>query len=198
MTEYVGNLALKRSVSAAPSNKRRVASTIKAKPLVLKTKRVSVAATPKPAAIQHSKAKSIRRSLALQRLKMLLGSILVIFVVAGIFALVVYRQATILEMNFNNLSIERQISRLEQERSQISEELAQKTNLDLIRQQAIERLGLQDPAGIQLVRVIVPVSDRVVFAGTGSSGTNTEAYLAGVYKTVEGYFKSMNQNRQGK
>ena len=89
---------------------------------------------------------------------------LIVFLVTGVFALVVYRQAMILEMNFANLSVERQITKINQETSQISESLAQKTNLDLIRHQAIDRLGLQDPARSQIITVAIPDSDRVVFA----------------------------------
>ncbi len=37
-----------------------------------------------------------------------------------------------------------------------------KTNLDLIRQQAMDKLGLQDPAGSRLVQVVIPQSDRII------------------------------------
>ena len=195
MTDNFGNLALERKPSPQ-SGARRFAPPGISKPLVFKSRRISTAATPGHEAVQQARAKVIRRSLAIQRIRLLLGSILVIFAVAGLFSWVVYRQAAILEMNFSNLSIERQITRLDQERSQISEELSLKTNLDLIRQQAIERLGLQDPAGSQIVRVIVPASDRIVFARPLNGSSDNEAYLAEVFKTVEGYFRSMNQQRQ--
>lgn len=196
MTKVSGNLALKISPAIETSDVRRTVGPVKRKKTVIKPKRVSVSATPGRGAVQQTQVKAIRQQLAFQRLRMLLGAILTIFVIAGVFAFVMYRQATILEMNFSNLAIERQISRLDQERSQISEELAQKTNLDLIRQQAMDKLGLQDPAGSQLVQVVIPQSDRIIFAQPSAGSTENETFLASVYRTVEGYFKSLNQ--QGK
>lgn len=196
MTKTSGNLALNTGATMKTFDVRRSAGPVKRKEPVLKPKRVSVSATPRREVVQQAQVKAIRQQLAFQRLRMLLGAILTIFVIAGAFAFVVYRQATILEMNFKNLAIERQISRLDQERGQISEELAQKTNLDLIRQQAMDKLGLQDPAGSQLVQVVIPQSDRIIFAQPSAGTSENEAFLASVYRTVEGYFKSLNQ--QGK
>ena len=197
MTENFGNLALQRKRSATSARPSRTLPMKRPQPMEFKTKRIPVTATPAPEQTTRANAHAIRRSLALQRLKLLAISALIVIVVTGVFALVVYRQAHILEMNFYNLSVERQITKLDQDSSQIKESLAQQTNLDLIRQLAISRLGLQDPAGSQIILVDMPDTDRVVFSGSSSVSTDNEAYLASVFTTLEGYFKSMSQKRQG-
>lgn len=196
MTDYNGNLALQRKRSAASI---RIVQKQQPRPraMVIKTKRIPVSATPAVEQTNQAKVRKIRRALARQRLKMLAGIAAIIFLVTGIFSLVVYRQAKILEMNFQNVATERQITKIEQDNGQISEALAQKTNLDLIRQQAIEKLGLQDPGGSQLIEVSMPQTDRVVFSSLVNDSPDNEAYLASVFINIEGYFKSMNQQRQG-
>ncbi len=194
MTEYYGNLALQRRRPTATKAIKRPASASR---LDIKTRRIPVTATLAPEQTSLAKAKAIRRSLARQRLKMLMGILAIVFMLTGIFALVVYRQAMILEMNFGNLAVERQIAKINQECSQIEESLAQKTNLDLIRRQAVEKLGLQDPARRQIVSVVIPDSDRVVYASAGTSNPDDEVYLANIFSTLEGYFKTLNQQRQG-
>ncbi len=156
----------------------------------LKTCRVPVTATPDPDAVLQLRAHAIRREMTRRRLRLLSTLVSLVLLVAGVFALVVYRQARILEMNFSAVAMEQQILQYEKESSQIREALAQDTNLDLIRQQAISRLGLQDPARSQLVSVQIPASYRVVYARQVVSGSDDAAYLSGVYATIEGYFKT--------
>lgn len=194
MSDSYGNLALQRRRPTAARDNRRRSEPVR---LDIQTKRIPVTSTPDSERVNMLKARAIRHSLARQRLKFLLGMVMIIFLLTGVFALVVYRQSTILEMNFANLSVERQITKINQQASQISESLAQKTNLDLIRRQAVERLGLQDPAHSQIVSVAIPDSDRVVYASLSASSPNDETYLAKVFSTIEGYFKTMNQQRQG-
>lgn len=138
----------------------------------------------------------IDRQLAFRRFKALTAMVMVIALVAGVYGIIVFRQAMILEANFDNLRIERTITRLEQESNQISESLAQKTNLDLIRRRAIEDLGLQDPARSQVISVYVPDTDRVVFASANAGAADQEAYLNNIFDNVEGFFKTLNQQRQ--
>ena len=196
MTEYYGNLALQRKKASTSVRPPRVLPLARPQPAVIKARRIPVTATPAPAVTSRANAQAIRRSLAVQRLKILAAAVLIVLTVTGIFTLVVYRQARILELNFHNLSVERQITKLDQSSSQIREALAQKTNLDLIRQQAISRLGLQDPASSQIVSVSMPGTDRVVFNTSDPVNSENETYLAIVFSTLEGYFKSMNQQRK--
>ncbi|NLW11168.1 MAG: hypothetical protein GX028_04035 [Clostridiaceae bacterium] len=138
----------------------------------------------------------IDRQLAFRRFKALAAMVMVIALVAGVYGIIVFRQAMILESNFENLRIERTITKLEQESNQISESLAQKTNLDLIRRRAIDDLGLQDPARSQVISVFVPDTDRVVFASANAGAADQEAYLNNIFDNVEGFFKTLNQKRQ--
>lgn len=138
----------------------------------------------------------IDRQLAFRRFKALAAMVMVIALVAGVYGIIVFRQAMILEANFENLRIERTITKLEQESNQISESLAQKTNLDLIRRKAIEDLGLQDPARSQVINVYLPDTDRVVFASANAGAADQEAYLNNIFDNVEGFFKTLNQQRQ--
>lgn len=194
MTDFQGNLALKRRRSPI---KKHTAPLRPLPGVNIRTRRISVADVPDRDLAAAAKAAQIRRALTRQRIKTLAGIIAVVFIISGLFAFIVYRQAMILEMNFTNLSLERQINQLEQKNSQISEELAQKTNLDQIRHQAVERLGLQDPARTQIVTVFIPRSDRVIYAVPRQESLDEEAYLSSVFSSVEGYFRTINQQRQG-
>jgi uncharacterized membrane protein len=193
LTEYFGSLALKRK---QPAIVRQIGQVEAPRRSDIKLKRISLEATPAPAVTSQVKMRTIRRTLARQRLKLLMGIILIVFIVTGIFAVVVYRQAMILEMNFDNLAAERKINKIGQTCGQISESLAQKTNLDLIRQQAINKLGLQDPARSQIITVSIPNSDRVVFASPATLDPDDESYLADVFSSIEGYFRTIGQKRQ--
>jgi hypothetical protein len=194
MAEIYGNLALQRRRSASIQHVKRQSVNRQER---IPMKRIPVTATPAPEQSSLAKARYIRHALACRRLKLLAGIVLTVLLVAAVFALVVYRQAMILEMNFQNLSVERQITKINQENGQISEDLAQKTNLDLIRHVAVERLGLQDPARSQIATVTIPDTDRVVFASPAAGNPDEEAYLASVFSTIEGYFKTLSQRRQG-
>jgi len=175
---------------------RRPAAKPAARPVKYVTRRIPVSATPAPETTQIAKARAIQHRLALQRVKLMMSIICTVLLVAGVFALVVYRQAMILEMNFHNLAIEQKISKINQESSQISEALALKTNLDDIRRKAVEKLGLQDPAQRQVITVCIPDTDRVVFAAPQAGSSEDEAYLACVMKNIEGYFRTLSQQRQ--
>lgn len=139
----------------------------------------------------EAKARQVRRSLTLRRLRSLASLITMVLLVAGIFGLIVYRQARILELNFANLKLERNIEKTIQSTGQINESLAQKTNLEQIRQQAVERIGLQVPAGKQVIVVDIPDSDRVVYASASDLNPADEAVLADVFCNIEGFFKTL-------
>lgn len=159
----------------------------------LKVRRISIQESDARQNLAHQKAQAINRQLSHRRLLTLLGIVCVIAVISAVYGLVVYRQAMILEANFDNLKIERSIAKMKQESSQIRESLAQRTNLDLIRRLAIDELGLQDPARSQVVNVYVPDTDRVVYAASNSGIAEQDAYLGNIFSNVEGFFKTVNQ-----
>ncbi len=197
MSDYYGNLALKARRSPAPVQRNRSQPTVRPQFQQLRPRRIRSMETPAPEQSASASARAIRRDIARQRLRSLMSVVCIVLLVTGIFTLVVYRQAKILELNFDNLKSESERVKIEQQNGQISEALAQKTNLDQIRQQAIEKLGLQDPASSQIVMVSIPDSDRIIFANPQTTGNENDAFLANAFSTIEGYFKSMNQQRQG-
>ena len=195
MHDTAGNLALKRRKTVTRKHKAQVL-TLKPAHQPIKARRVSVQETPDANQINMIRSRQIRKKLAFHRMKMLASLICMVLVIAGLFSFVVYRQAMIVEMNFDNLARERLITQIGQENSQLSESLAQQTNLDYIRQQAIEKLGLQDPARSQIVPVYVPDSDRVIFNTADQRNMDDDAYLASVFNTLEGFFLNLSQQRK--
>ena len=192
MAEAYGNLALKRKQGTGERKNTQVTPLRQ----TIKVRRITERQSADPRLEATRKARQIRRSLALHQLKMMVQLISVVLILAGLFSFIVFRQARIMEMNFANLRIERQMTRIEQENGQMSEVLAQKTNLDLIRHVAIERLGLQDPARSQMVKVHVPAYDRVVYAAPLQREVDEETYLSSVFSTIEGYFLNIQSQRQ--
>jgi hypothetical protein len=208
MNSTRGNLAFKEDYHNRPRSRAAVARSSQNGMVVrkrqnkqsalpkLRVRRVSAEQTVMKLDYIKQQERAISRDLAIQRLVSLSGIILVIALVASVYGVIVYRQASILEENFANVRIERTISKLDQESNQISEALAQKTNLDLIRRRAINELGLQDPARSQVISVFVPDTDRVVYASANAGAADREAYLNNVFTNVEGFFKTLNQRRQ--
>lgn len=196
MNHVRGNLALKPVRPEIQPRRRMLPPARPTRPSGVRIKRVEMETLPAHQAFIMNQQTAIRRELTARRLKALVGMVSVIMLLAGLYGIMVYRQAMILEANFANIRVENTIGKLDQESSQISEALAQKTNLDLIRKQAVEKLGLQDPAHRQIIHVIIPDSDRVVYASAASS-LQTDSQLANIFSNIEGYFKNMNQQRQG-
>lgn len=194
MPDSLGNLALKRKRSGTTG---RSYPRLQVHRHDFKPHRIPVSATPDSWQIEIMRARAIHRQLAHRRLRLLSMLIILVLSVSGLFALIVYRQAMILEENFENVAIAREIDQMNQESSQIRESLAQNTNLDEIRHAASSRLGLQDPARSQVVSVVVPKTDSVIFSQPGTPGTQDEAYLASVFSTIEGFFKTMTVKNQG-
>jgi hypothetical protein len=194
MPDSMGNLALKRKRFGTTG---RNYTRLQVHKHDFKPLRIPVSATPDARQIERLRARAIHRQLARRRLRLLSMLIILVLSVSGLFALIVYRQAMILEDNFENVAIAREIEQMDQESSQIRESLAQNTNLDAIRQEASSRLGLQDPARAQVVTVVIPKTDSVVFSQPGTPGTQDEAYLASVFSTIEGFFKTMTVKNQG-
>jgi hypothetical protein len=193
MSEQYGNLALNQKPD------RRLQEPLQRVPAPRKQARppietVRIGTEPvKPAVdLTYERARQIRRELTASRIRSLLLILMTVMMVSGIFGLMVYRQSQILSENFTNLAITRQISKYNEESGQISEKLAVRTELDQIRTQAIQRLGLQVPARNQLVTVVIPNTDRVVFNDTKRQDPDTEQYLSSLLFNLEGFFKTID------
>jgi hypothetical protein len=197
MRDQYGNLALKNEpeqrrkqpvqrIPAQTQNQRKTVETIR------------IAATPVSSRAQDAdeRARRIRRELTAVRIKSLVMILSAVVIVTGLFGLMVYRQSMILKDNFANLAITRQINQLKEESGQISERMALRTELELIRTQAVQRLGLQVPARSQIVSVVIPNTDRVVFNSKASAAPDTENYLLSLLFNLEGFFKTLDVKGQ--
>lgn len=194
MYESQGSLALKKR--RADAVKRPILEPVQKKP-ALKTRRISTSETPDFQQQMQERAVSIRKSLLRKRLRLMSSTVALVLLVAGIFGIIVYRQAMILEMNFHTVAMEREVNSKREESSQIREWLAQNTNLDLIRQQAMTRIGLQDPARSQVVNVYIPDTDRIVFHHDVGMDDSDEIYLSDVVSKIEAYFKTLTVSQRG-
>ena len=200
MREQYGNLALK----AIPAQKRQqpVRIAVHKKPIrpTIETVRVEpmpIRSQAKNTAERSVYSRRIRHELTINRIKNLVLIICTVGIVTGIFGLMVYRQSMILKANFSNLAIIKQVSKFKEETGQIKERLAMNSQLDLIRTQAVQKLGLQVPASRQIVTVVIPNSDRVIFNDTHSSDPDTENYLISLLFNLEGFFKTLDVKGQG-
>ena len=123
MYESQGSLALKKR--RADAVKRPILEPVQKKP-ALKTRRISTSETPDFQQQMQERAVSIRKSLLRKRLRLMSSTVALVLLVAGIFGIIVYRQAMILEMNFHTVAMEREVNSKREESSQIREWLAQK------------------------------------------------------------------------
>ncbi len=194
MSDTQGNLALKKR---RPVSRRRAKLDRLPQKPVLKTKRVAAPVQASWEQQAQQRARAIRRTLVRQRIRLLVGMVSLVLAVAGLFALIVYRQAMILEANFKTVAMERELEQKERESSQIREWLAQNTNLDQIRQQAGSRLGFQDPARSQVIAVRVPDRDRVVYRLDADREEDPDAVLSDMVSTIEAYFKTLAVDQPG-
>ncbi len=126
-----------------------------------------------------------------QRIGRIFICVLAVSIVTAVFAGILYRSATILEMNYANVKIENEIKTLDKEVNQLKEELSKKTDLNLIRTLAMDRLGMQDPGQKQIVQVSIPVGDRMIIEGDIQGTTGEDTQLSNAMNNIEGFFKTI-------
>ena len=193
MRDQYGNLALKK----APEQRlkepmRRIPAQRKTARPTIETIRIKADPITTTNHSAEDRARQIRRELTASRIKSLVLILCTVVLVTGLFGMMVFRQSQILSSNFANLSVTRQIKKLDEESGQISERLALRTELDQIRTLAIQRIGLQVPARSQIVTVVIPDTDRVVFNAGARNDPDTENYLVGLLFNLEGFFKTID------
>lgn len=110
---------------------------------------------------------------------------------ALVFTGILYRQTQIMEMNYQNVKLEREISQVRTETERIKEEFVDTVDLSAIRRIAIEELGMRVPASSQVVTVSIPAGDRVVIDTEGSGSDAGDADLDNMFDNLEGFFKTM-------
>lgn len=159
----------------------------------LKPRRIAVSMAPAAGQMQTARALAVHRRLMLNRFLLMAKLVAVVLTISAIFGFVLYRQARIVTMTYENASQQRTLDESRRLVGQLKEELVAQTDLDQIRQFAIHQLGLQDPAAKQIVRVVLPPSDRIVFSGATAAPQDEEAYLKALFSRVEGYFKTLSR-----
>lgn len=136
-------------------------------------------------------ASLLHRQMAKQRIGQIFACILAVSIISAVFAGILYRNSNILEQNYANIKIEREIKRIYMENDQLKEEMAKKTDLALIRKMAVSRMGMQDPGLHQIVRVSIPVSDRIVIEADGKDVEDADTALNNTFNNIEGYFRTI-------
>ena len=114
-----------------------------------------------------------------------------IIIVAGMFSFLLYRQSQITSLNFQNNAVQKQITLLEQETSQIQEDLVASADLSQIRWDAMEKLAMQEPGSKQLAFVKLPSQDKLVTNAALSSSISSKASLAKAKANLAQYYSSL-------
>lgn len=102
------------------------------------------------------------RSISRKRLKETIVVLAGIAIVAVMFGSVLFKQAQITSLNFQNNATQKRISALNQESAQLREFLISGADLEQIRLEATNRLEMQEPGFQQLVKVELPETDKLI------------------------------------
>lgn len=155
---------------------------------------------PKPAGIPFSADRKrmliteqnlVHRKFSKDRNKNFLMYLFAISFAALVFTGILYRQAQIMEMNYQNVRLENEINQVKTESERIKEEFVDAVDLSSIRKIAIEELGMREPASSQIVSVTIPAGDRVVIDTAGSGNGTDNVDLDNMFDNLEGFFKTM-------
>ncbi len=134
-------------------------------------------------------AKNIRKQMSKQRAFAIFSAIILIAVITASFSGILIRQSRILELNYANARLEREIVTLENETKAIREELTKRTNLEEIREIAVSRLRMQDPGERQIKRVSIPKTDVLIVHYSPVSQATTTDEMDEIFNNLEGFFK---------
>lgn len=140
---------------------------------------------------EYKRASLLHKQMARKRIGAIVTCIIIVMTLSAAFAGILYRSSKIMEMNYANVKIEREIDRLSKENDQLIEIMSKKTDLKIIRTSAIEKLGMQDPGQHQIVNVSIPVSDRVIIDSSVNKVSNDETQLSNAFNNIEGFFKTI-------
>ena len=147
----------------------------------------------------RSREDAVRRREALRRIRRMACTYATILAIAGVLGYMVYRQAIVMQCSYAVAQAEDRIRALNADTQVVREQIASGTDLERIRTLAIERLGMQDPATRQLVRVDLPQSDRLVLGDAPSVALTSvetdpdrgDPLLEGAMDDLEGFFRTL-------
>lgn len=134
-----------------------------------------------------------RRSPWQQSRRVLSMSVGVIVIVFAALLILLYNQSRIIEVNFANAALQRQINLLTKENAQRREEISKSMDLGKIRTEA-ERLGLQTPLESQVIEIKQSQRDQIVInlRSANAEGVDPgELDMTAIFANVEGFFKTI-------
>ncbi|HZW97330.1 MAG TPA: hypothetical protein VFF56_00605 [Bacillota bacterium] len=99
------------------------------------------------------------------RARHMFSLVLVVLLAALVLGISVWRYAQIVELNFSNVRLTRQIKELEKENSLIRNEISNKMSLEEIKENASTEIGLQKANSEQIIQLNFSAVDKIVFAG---------------------------------
>ncbi len=182
-----GNLAYKLPEFSYKDNRKKVQTREYRKRYKADPKRVTFNHVSEETRI----AERFHHQMARQRIGAIFAVIIVVAFVAVTFAGILYRSSQILEMNYANVKLEREIKNIVKDNNQLMETMSKKTDLNLIRSLAIKRLSMQDPAQKQVVHVMIPVSDRIIIDKENQNINGDSTQLVNAFNNIEGFFKTI-------
>lgn len=138
------------------------------------------------------KYKLKERSVSRKRFKESLFVILGVAIVTSMFASVLFRQAQIASLNFQNNATEKRIDAIKQETAQIRENMILGTDLEKIYREATERLGMQEPGTNQIICVRIANGDKLLTRNTYNSIEVSPVALAQAKEDLAEYFSDEN------
>jgi len=118
-------------------------------------------------------------------------AVLGISLIALMFSFILYRQSQITLQNYENNAMLSRIGKLREETSQVQENLILSVELDQIRCEAMERLGMQDPSVRQVVTVEIPGNDLLVTNDFETNAINSKSSLAAAKQNLAQYYSAM-------
>lgn len=130
------------------------------------------------------------RSISRKRLKETLAVVIGIAIVAGMFGSVLYMQAQITSVNFQNNASQKRIDALRQETTQIREGLVAGADMNMVRNEALERLGMKEPGSSQFVVVELPECDKLITSMSYNDSGISSVGLAQAKEDLANYFVS--------
>lgn len=126
-----------------------------------------------------------------KRARQALRIIGLIFILAGMFGFVIFRQSVITTQNFNNSAAQRKIRDLQQETSQMKELIMNQTDERDIRWTAIEDMQMQDPSSKQIVDLDIPAGDKLLSGSKKSTHVLNRSSIEQAKDSLTEFFNSL-------
>ena len=183
MAKIQGNLAL-AGMASDPAHKRPAVRTRR-----VVTPLYPGAENPRTAARSHA----VRLGVGRARIRACVLTIAGMIVFSFVFGTLLLRQSRIIAAQFQNTEMEIRIGELRQDKAILEEALMKSLDLDQIRLQAIERLGMQETGRNKTISVGATSADLVIVNAAGDTGARRDdpLRLEAILGNLEGFFKKL-------